>query len=433
MKRHRSILIASTRTQMKPQKFSLHPDKPEIKPVEEPLHTAAAVETVNTPQVRSVKSKAVGGLMSAALIGVIVVGTAYAFQQVQRESALALQQAAAGRAPVVVQVQTEAAVGMDSFALPRRYVGLVVPERTVSLGFEVNGRVATVDVSVGEQVSQGDVLATLDQRRIEANLANANAALERAQAVLTLREAEVERAQSLRQSGIGTQQALDQARSNLQSVQADFDGAQAQIRTLTIDLDDTALRAPFDGQVTSVDFDLGDVVSPERSVLTLSAMARSEARIGVPVAVADQFRVGRFASILHRGDIIEAQIAAVIPRVNAASQTVDLVVALPAGTNAIDAERIALITDQQIPQKGFWVPLGALVSDLKGLFAVQIAADTGGDQPEIARAPVVVHFTDGERAFVSGALNDGDQVVTQGTNRVSPGQAVAIASAEAAD
>lgn len=408
----------------------LHPDNADLKPLrtsKAPVDREQGTRTAEPPARPSAKRIA-GGFFSAALIGAMVAGTAYAYQRIQEESALAIEQAAAERMPVEVRVQTEAAISQDAYLVPRHHVGLVVPERTVSLGFEVNGRVASVDVSVGDQVRRGDVLATLDQRRIEANMANATASLERIKAVLTLREAEVERVASLQQSGIATQQALDQARSNLQSVQADFDGAQAQIRTMAIDLEDASLRAPFDGQVTSVDFDLGDIVSPERAVLTLSAMGRTEARIGVPVAVADGFETGDTASVLHRGRIIKAEIAAVVPRVNSASQTVELVVALPAQTGAIDGERIALMTEQRISQTGFWVPLGALVSDLKGLFAVQIAAETDGDTLEVARAPVVVHFTDAERAFVSGSLRDGDRVITHGTNRVSPGQAVGIAS-----
>ncbi|MBV6657631.1 MAG: efflux RND transporter periplasmic adaptor subunit [Devosiaceae bacterium] len=366
-------------------------------------------------------------LVIAGIVGVAM----FANQRIQQDAAVASEAARAAQVATAVPVRTQVAVAEDAFLVPRSYVGLIVPDRSVSLGFEINGRVATRHVSVGERVRQGDLLATLDQRRTEANLINARASRERAQAVLALREAEAERMETLVEGGIVTQQAFDQAGSNLQAAQADLDSANAQLRSLEIDFEDTQLLAPFDGEVTAINFDLGDVVAPDRQILTMTSRSQTEAHIGLPVEVAEGFDVGDRVSIVHRGAVVNAEVSAVVSRVNAATQTIDLVVAFPNGTVAIEGERVALLTEQRVEQVGFWVPTGALVSDLKGLFAVQIAAEASDDQFEIARAPVVVHFTDGEVAYVSGALAEGDQIVTEGTNRVSPGQSVVVAALEA--
>ncbi len=180
-----------------------------------------------------------------------------------------------------------------------------------------------------------------------------------------------------------------------------------------------------------MDFDLGDVVAPDRAILTMAGDGRSEAQVGVPVVLATDFEVGETAQAHYRGEVIEVEVVNVISRVNAASQTMTLVVALPPDITAIEGERVVLLAEQVVEQRGVWVPLGALVSDLNGLFAVQIAAETVGDQLQIARAPVIVHYSDGIRAFVSGAIRNGDRIVTEGTNRVSPGQTVTLASVEA--
>lgn len=377
---------------------------------------------------RSVLRKVFRGTVSVALMGGIVASAAFAYQRIQADAAIALDDAAPSPSAAAVPVAAEVAVEEDAYVFPRRYLGLVVPDRATTFGFEINGRVASVAVEIGDRVQAGDPLATLDQRRKRAALDTGQANLERAEALLQLRETEVTRAQSLRDSGTITQQALDQALSNVQAARADVDAAQSQLATLEIDLADTELRAPFDGEVTSMTFDVGDVVAPDRSILTLTGTGQSEAHIGVPIDLAASFEIGDEISALHRGRSLEVEVINIISRVNAASQTMNLVVALPEDVQAIEGERVALLADQTIEQNGVWVPLGALVSDLNGLFAVQIAANTDGDQLEIARAPVIVHYSDGVRAFVSGAIRDGDRILTEGTNRVSPGQTVTLAA-----
>lgn len=390
--------------------------------------------TPNLPTLKTAVRSWIKGVansaLSLAVIGAILAGATFAHQRIQQNAAIAAEAAKAALTTTAVPVRTEAAVAQGAFYIPHSYVGLVVPSRSVSLEFEVSGRVSSRNVSVGDRVQEGDVLATLDQRRIEANLINARAARERAQAVLDLREAEANRMDTLSSSGIVTQQAFDQALSNRQAARADLDSANAQLRALEIDFEDTRLRAPFDAEITAVNFDLGDVVSPDRQILTMTSAGRAEARIGLPVDVAERFSVGDSVSIVHRSTTMAAEIGAVVSRVTAATQTIDLVIEFPESVQAIEGERVTFLSQQRIEQHGFWVPLDALVSDLKGLFAVQIAAEATGEYFEIARAPVIVHFTDGERAFVSGALASGDQIVTEGTNRVSPGQSVVFASRE---
>lgn len=375
--------------------------------------------------------RSLNAAFSLLIIAGIVAAATFANQRIQQDAAVASEAARAAQVATAVPVRTQIAVAEDAFLVPRSYVGLIVPDRSASLGFEINGRVATRNVSVGDRVREGDLLATLDQRRTEANLINARASRERAQAVLALREAEAERMETLVDGGVVTQQAFDQAASNLQAAQADLDSANAQLRSLEIDFEDTQLLAPFDGEITVINFDLGDVVAPDRQILTMTSRSQTEAHIGLPVEVASGYDIGDRVSIVHRSAVVNADVSAVVSRVNAATQTIDLVVAFPDDTVAIEGERVALLTEQRVEQVGFWVPMGALVSDLKGLFAVQIAAEASDDQFEIARAPVVVHFTDGEVAYVSGALAEGDQIVTEGTNRVSPGQSVVVAAVEA--
>ena len=106
-------------------------------------------------------------LTAAALVAVAVIGVS------------ALRAAEAGPRSVVsaeaLQVETFSARYQSQAAMETRYPGLVSAWRTSALGFESGGRIETVTVRVGDRVAAGDVLATLDTRTLEAQLAAARA------------------------------------------------------------------------------------------------------------------------------------------------------------------------------------------------------------------------------------------------------------------
>ena len=133
----------------------------------------------------------------------------------------------------------------------------VVPLRTAQLSFPAVGRVKSVDVKVGDQVTAGQSLVTLDTTLLEARVREAEANLSLAQVQLDYLKR------------LGTDQ------HNLDSAQADVDRAQALLDSAKATLDSqSALTAPFDGTIVSVDVEAGETVVPGRVLVLLGDLSR---------------------------------------------------------------------------------------------------------------------------------------------------------------
>ena len=89
------------------------------------------------------------------------------------------------------------------------------------------------------------------------------------------------------------------------------------------------------------------------------------------------------------------------------------------------------------PAAGFWLPLTALTESSRGLwacFVVDALGDGRGGSAAthtLARRELEVLHTDGNRVYVRGTLQDGEQVVSEGLQRLVPGQRVRLAASDA--
>jgi RND family efflux transporter MFP subunit len=154
--------------------------------------------------------------------------------------------------------------------------GYVTPRRRATIAAKITGRVTGVHFDEGTRVSEGQLLATLDDSDARRALDSAKADRDSAQAAILdyqvqLRNAEIElrRTQQLVKDGVSTQQALDSAVMTADSLRAKIELAKqqvlasdARIREQQQAVDNCTIRAPFAGIVVSKDAQVGEMVSP---------------------------------------------------------------------------------------------------------------------------------------------------------------------------
>ena len=135
----------------------------------------------------------------------------------------------------------------------RRFSGVVEAASTSSLSFEVPGNVQEVKVEVGESVSQGQVLAKLDDQTFRLNVEAAQATVGRAEVELADADRESKRLQQIagRDRGLVSGQMLDQAQANYEAARKNLSYTQSRLNLAKRDLERTVLQAPFDGIVPS--------------------------------------------------------------------------------------------------------------------------------------------------------------------------------------
>jgi membrane fusion protein (multidrug efflux system) len=129
--------------------------------------------------------------------------------------------------------------------------GEVVPEPKASLSFPLTGTVKTVEVEVGDEVSRGDVLITLDTALWEAKVGEAEGALAAAEA----------------EERLQVRNGADQ--EHIDAANADVDTALAAVESAKATLQQATLTAPFDGTIASVDISPAETVTPGLIVIML--------------------------------------------------------------------------------------------------------------------------------------------------------------------
>jgi len=154
--------------------------------------------------------------------------------------------------------------------------GYVVPQRKAAVASKAQGRVEWLGVLEGTVVKEGQIIARLESADVAASLAQAQAQVKVAQANLELQRAELENATAnLKRSQVlaphGAMSAsqfdadrarYDKARASINSEQAAILSAQANARAAQVAVDQTVIRAPFDGVVLEKHANVGDNITP---------------------------------------------------------------------------------------------------------------------------------------------------------------------------
>ncbi len=153
-------------------------------------------------------------------------------------------------APAPLTVAVVMVEPTEAFDLKESYAGLAEARRTSMLGFASSGRIAAIKTDVGDKVKTGALMAKLDTRSLEAQLASANAQVQEARASHDLALSTVQRQRQLKLQGHVSQQHVDEAEAQANTALARVEAAKAQADTLRVQIDLAAITAPFDGVVT---------------------------------------------------------------------------------------------------------------------------------------------------------------------------------------
>lgn len=377
-------------------------------------------DTVETEmQAREPKPTALKGLLF--LFVLIIIGAVLALFVLQQRSSEGPLVPTAQPEPLAVDVVI---VEMqDSFTIEERFTGIVTPRRTSQLGFPTGGRIDRLRADVGDRVAAGRTLAQLDVRGLTAQLASAEAVVAEAEAGYELAKVTVERQATLAEKGHVSQQRVDEAQAQANTSLARIAAAKANADTLKVQIDLAKIQAPYAGTITARMSDEGAIAAPGQPVFELVESGRLEARIGLTEDLAARLEAGK-AYILKttRGDV-DAKLRAVTGVIDAGQRTEAAIFDI-LDASAVSAGAVVRIElEQTINERGLWLPVASLAEGQRGLWSVYLVRE-GGDGWIAQPGTVEIIHAAGDRVFVRGAIRDGDKLVLDGLQRVTPGQPV---------
>ena len=325
--------------------------------------------------------------------------------------------------PMPLAVNVQSVRLQESFSSDERFSGMVTPQRTSRLGFSGSGRIDRLYVDIGTRVKTGQVLAALDTRSLQAQLATAQAHVDEATAAYELALTTVDRQVALSVKGHVSQQRVDEATAQAHTAAARIAAAEASADTLRVQIDLARITAPFDGVITERLADEGVIAGPAQPIFELVETGNLEARIGLTARLAASLEIGQTYTLVSEQGEVAARLRSVTGVIDAGQRTVTTVFDIQEPDRVAIGAVVRIQLDRQVDQAGAWVPVSALTEKEHGLWAVYVARREGSGWRARPGTVEVIH-TDGERAYVRGALRDGDLVILDGLQRITPGQPV---------
>ena len=177
------------------------------------------------------------------------------------------------------------------------FSGTVIAADISDLSFAVQGRVASVEVSRGDVVHQGQVLAKLDPAPQTLQVQSAEARLGESQARALQTKQDHDTTQTLYQNDIRSRSELDRAVTELASARSRVEADEAALGLAKIQLSFSVITAPFDGVIAERNVEPFTDVGPGRTVLVLQSDNAVQVEVLVPARVIEAVTKNQSVSI----------------------------------------------------------------------------------------------------------------------------------------
>jgi RND family efflux transporter MFP subunit len=167
--------------------------------------------------------------------------------------------------------------------------GYVVARTKASVSARLPGRLEYLGVTEGTRVRKGEIVARIESADFEAGLAAARATQNQYEAELTQARRELDRARRLRAENVLSASDLEDAGTRFQVAEARLASGRAQVALAAANLENTRIRAPFDGTVLRKDAEVGEMVAPSSAgggltrtaIATIADLATLEVEVDV--------------------------------------------------------------------------------------------------------------------------------------------------------
>jgi RND family efflux transporter MFP subunit len=326
-----------------------------------------------------------------------------------------------GDLPVVTVEVGEASMARIA---PRRWApGSVVSRNDSRLATSASGRLEYV-AEVGTRIRAGERVAKLEDEAVRLRVEDAKAEVARIEAQRAMSERQLQRIERLANDSI-SQTQLDEVRSQLAMLTAQWQQAQARHRSAKHELDQTELRAPFSGVVTERLAQRGEYVATGAAIARLVDTVHLEARVQAPLALIDAVKPAMELPVKAGGKQVQAVVRTVVPVGEERSRQFELRMTL-----ANSAFNVGAALEVGLPERdaanALVVPRDAIAVRQTGNYLMRIRNDTA------EKVAITSLTTDGDLVTISGAVSPGDIVVIRGLERLQDGQRVTILSRDAA-
>lgn len=327
------------------------------------------------------------------------------------------------------------AMGVEALPLAARpveltgeYIATVKSRRSTTIQPQVEGFITRIAARPGQRVARGALLLEIDSNRQQATVSTLESVRAARQADVQWARQQSERLRKLHEAGAVSQQEYEQATIGVRTAEAQLSAVEAQIREQRVELAFHRVTAPQAGIVGDIPVRVGDRVTRSTVLTTVDENAGLELYLNIPVAQAPGLKPGLPVRIVDdRGQpIARSELNFISPSVDPATQSVLVKAPLP--------NDVAFRTDQFVRTHLVWSTAPALtvpvvaVLRINGQYFVYVV-EHGEDNQTVARQrPVELGPVVGNDYVVRGGLEEGEQLIVAGIQKIGDGMPVTVAA-----
>ncbi len=300
--------------------------------------------------------------------------------------------------------------------------GSIAAWQEAAIGSEAQGlRLSELRADVGDRVQKGQLLAGFASEGIEADIAQARAALAEAEVAATAAAQDADRARAIQATGALSAQQISQLLNAELSAKARVQTAKAQIASQQVRLKNTRVLAPDSGIISARMASLGSVGGGD--MFRLIRQGRLEWRAEVTAAELPRLRVGAPVQVqVSNGSSVKGKVRLLAPTVDAQTRTALVYVELAAGSN-LQPGLFAKGEFELGQTGGITLPQSAVVMRDGFAFIYPVNADK-----RVLQTKVQIGRTMGDRLEILTPLAAGTQVVATGAGFLNDGDLVRVAA-----
>ncbi len=322
----------------------------------------------------------------------------------------------------------------QQIAQTRDFVGRVEATDRVEIRARVKGFLEVVQFKEGDVVKKGDPLFQIEKGLFQADVEQAQGALERSRAAKVLTAIQLQRAEDLLAKSAGTAVARDQAKAADDQAEGAIMSDEANLATAKVNLGYSDIVAPISGKISKTNVTVGNVVGPDSGILTL-IVSQDPMYVSFPVSqrelletklrgdasgsVKPKIKI-RFADGSTYGH--EGAVNFVDVSVDRATDTVLVRATMPNPDRVlIDGQLVSVTVETGTPEEKVVIPQAALIADQEGIYVFVI------ENGKAVVRRIKAGGESGPNVVVDGGLKGGEQVVVEGLQSIRPGQPVQAA------
>ncbi len=317
-----------------------------------------------------------------------------------------------GPAPVVV-AEVEHRELAPSVDVP----GTVVSRFDSRLASELSAKLVWI-AEVGTVVKKDETVARLEDFTFKLLEMEAQGRVEREQARVKFLLSERERLTQLSERNLSAQSQLDKNESDLAVAQSEEKIAEVQLGLSQIAMHITQIRAPFDGIVTERLRNIGERLNVADEIIRVVDPNSLEVVARAPLNTVNYIKDDAVLAIHNDFRQDEASVRVIVPFGNPQSHMFEVRLNVDPDVWTV-GESVRLSMPTADVKNVLAVPRDALVLRREGASVFRVKADNTVEQVQ-----VITGLGDGSHIEIIGQLEAGDQVVTRGAERLSPGMEV---------